>query len=781
MAKKKIKRQQPIKRKSPPRRPLYEIKGLLLIAVSLLLLLSLASFTDGNAETNWLGLLGYIMSWLSLYVFGVGSYIIALSLGWIGWRLLCNNPIEQKGIKVFYFVIFLSSTCILSSLASETTPQIGKHIGKFVYSEKISSFLPFSHNYVRYNFGGVPSYYIYRDIPAMNLRHILSNIGTGIIFSTMFIASFLLLTRIPITAPFHLLVKLMPPWRRNRDLNEKPRRFWPFIYSIPSRLWSIMPTLHRPSCKPLSSLSNPLSRKTEINVQTASTEELIPETTVNKDKKPTTPTASKKTVVARQRPAIEGDYSSYRLPPQNILTNIPQIDQSSIKKDLRYQAEVLEETLLSFGIEAKVGKINCGPTIISFEVHPAVGVKVQRIKSLENDIALNLQAHSIRIIAPIPGKAAVGIEIPNPQPQNVSLRGMLANYQRQQRKLQIPLLIGKTVSGENVIYDLTKMPHLIIAGATGSGKSVCINGIIMSILMNARPDEIKLMMIDPKKVELTPYNNLPHMIAPIITEPQGACEALRWLTREMEYRYEVFKQMGVRNITSFNSRKINSNLEEALDINIPKKMHYIVLIIDEMADLIIMSGNDIEMPLARLAQMARAVGIHVILATQRPSREIITGLIKANFPTRIGFKVSSRINSQIILDEVGAETLLGNGDMLLIPPGTSSIIRAQGAYVSDEDINKTISFISRQADSNYLIKSFETLASDTVAGSTSHRDDLYEKAQGIIKITGSASTTFLQRKLKIGYARAASLIDELEENGIVGPADGSKPRKVFIK
>lgn len=480
-----------------------------------------------------------------------------------------------------------------------------------------------------------------------------------------------------------------------------------------------------------------------------------------------------------------GDFTSYSIPSTNLLTSPKKFDQTSLKKDLKKQAEVLEETLLSFGIEAKVGQINCGPTITSFEVHPAIGVKVQRIKTLENDIALNMEAKSIRIIAPIPGKAAVGIEVPNSQPQEVSFKDMLTAYQQNAKKFHIPILLGKAVNGDYVMSDLTKMPHCIIAGATGSGKSVCINTIVMSILLNAKPDEIKLVMVDPKKVELTPYARLPHMLAPVITEPHGACAALRWMVKEMEKRYEILKQCGVRNIEGFNNRTVNKDFEESLNIEIPEKMPYIVGIIDELADLMMVASSDIETPIARIAQMARAVGIHLILATQRPSREVITGLIKANFPTRISFKVASRVNSQIILDETGAESLLGNGDMLFLPPGTSHLVRAQGAFIRDEDINHVVKHICDQAPPNYVIESFDAIGSISVDDPKGNKaveppsDQLYDQAMDIVLSTGNASTTFLQRKLKIGYARAASLMDQLELQGIVGPAEGSKPRKII--
>jgi S-DNA-T family DNA segregation ATPase FtsK/SpoIIIE len=494
---------------------------------------------------------------------------------------------------------------------------------------------------------------------------------------------------------------------------------------------------------------------------------------------------NKRELALEAQKVINGDFQGYKLPPPSLLTDAKKNDQGSLKKDLQQQAQILEETLLSFGIEAKVGQIYCGPTITSFEVHPAVGVKVQKIKALESDIALNLQAKSIRIIAPIPGKAAVGIEIPSPRPQEVSFKEMLIEYQQQGKKLQIPAFLGKTVSGEDVIADLVKMPHCIIAGATGSGKSVCINTVVMSILMTAKPDEIKLLMVDPKKVELTAYSQLPHMLSPVITEPAQAFAALNWLVKEMERRYNLLKKVGSRNIIGFNGRTPEEKKAEGEEQEeIPDKLPYIVAIIDELADLMMLSTHDLETPIARIAQMARAVGIHLILATQRPSREVITGLIRANFPTRIAFKVSSRVNSQIILDDTGAESLLGNGDMLFLPPGTSNLMRAQGAFIRDEDINKVVAFIAEQAPASYVISSFEAMVNELPSSSPQRSeeknlDSLYDQAVSIVRETGNASTTFLQRKLKIGYARAASLMDQLEKEGVVGPADGAKPRKII--
>jgi S-DNA-T family DNA segregation ATPase FtsK/SpoIIIE len=754
-----------------------EAKGLILLASAFFVLLCILSFHAGEPAKNWLGLFGHCISWVFSYLFGLGSYLVLAFVGWIGWRFLCGKKIPSFKSKCFYFCLFLISSCFLLNLIAETSSFFFQIFEEKIYAESIVLQHPYPHRHLRYNLGGVPCYFFYRDLPTFNLQQLLSNVGIGLTFSLSAFVSFLLLTEIrffPLLQRVGALLQFSAkkikehlatkpsseksspslPLRSPEEIEKTLQRSVPPIYSSKKEVETKIRTLNDASEKE--------EKKTNVHLSAPH---------------------SLKKIASAPSGKKSGDFTVYQLPPPSLLTNPKKVDLPSLKKDLRKQAEVLEESLMSFGIEAKVGEINCGPTITSFEVHPAVGVKVQKIKALENDIALNLQAKSIRIIAPIPGKAAVGVEIPSLYPQEVSFKEMLLSYQQNPRKFQIPVLLGKTVNGENVMSDLTKMPHCIIAGATGSGKSVCINTVIMSILMNARPDEIKFIMIDPKKVELTPYTALPHMIAPVITEAHGAYAALSWLVKEMQFRYDILKQLGLRNISAFNSRQINKELEASLSLPIPEKMSLIVAIIDEFADLMMASSSDLETPIARIAQMARAVGIHLILATQRPSREVITGLIKANFPTRIAFKVASRINSQIILDETGAESLLGNGDMLFLPPGSSHLMRAQGAYISDDDINKVISFIADQSPTNYLISSFDTMRKDEFSGEDSDegtpRDSLYEQALAVVVETKTASTTFLQRKLKIGYARAASLMDELEAKGVIGPQEGSRPRRVL--
>jgi DNA segregation ATPase FtsK/SpoIIIE, S-DNA-T family len=758
------------------------LQGMVVLLVSMVIALSLASFNHHAPSSNWLGLVGHSLGLILRFTFGVGSYLIIAFGLWLGWSWILRGEGRPLKATTIYFTLLLCSFCLLLNIIADSSPWIASLFHKIVH-------VSYSHDTsVRYNIGGVPFYYLYRDLPFLNLKLLLSSVGTALICTGIILISLFLLFDV------HLIIWGKAVAARIRtaafligrtvvNLCQKKQAPEPLLEplidtSVPPSPFSLRrEALQRPPAP----IARPVPRSApKAPPQERSEEEAADLPAPPKPAKP--PAVEKKQTAIEAQRVYNGDFKNYKLPPASLLTNAKKVDQSALKKGLSHQALTLEETLLSFGIEAKVGEIYCGPTITSFEVHPAIGVKVQKIKALENDLALNMQAKSIRIIAPIPGKAAVGIEIPNPQPQEVSFKEMLVAYQEKSAHLHIPVLLGKTVSGEDVTSDLSKMPHCIIAGATGSGKSVCVNSIIMSIIMNARPDEIKLLMVDPKKVELTPYSQLPHMLAPVITEPREACIALNWLVKEMERRYEIFKHLGMRNIVAFNSRQINEEKESSLGIEVPAKMSYFVAIIDELADLMMVSDCDIETPITRIAQMARAVGIHLILATQRPSREVITGLIKANFPTRIAFKVASRVNSQIILDDPGAETLLGNGDMLFLPPGSASLLRAQGAYVRDEDINRVIAFICEQAPPNYLIQSFQDKmdAYEDREDSDTPKDSLYEQARGIVVQTGNASTTFLQRKLKVGYARAASIMDELEANGIISTQEGSKPRRVLV-
>ncbi|MEO1773177.1 DNA translocase FtsK [Candidatus Enterococcus ferrettii] len=474
--------------------------------------------------------------------------------------------------------------------------------------------------------------------------------------------------------------------------------------------------------------------------------------------------------------SAEPEDHDYQLPPSSLLDSIPAADQSDEYKKIENNIKILEKTFESFGVEAKVVKASLGPSVTKFEIQPAVGVKVSKIVNLTDDIALALAAKDVRMEAPIPGKSLIGIEVPNSTISTVSFRDIIESQPNHPDKLlEVPL--GRDISGMVRTADLTKMPHLLIAGSTGSGKSVAINGIITSVLMRAKPNEVKMMMIDPKMVELNVYNGIPHLLTPVVTNPRKASQALHKVVQEMEERYEKFAATGVRNITGFNELVIQKNLEDGQNRPI---LPFIVVIVDELADLMMVASNEVEDAITRLAQMARAAGIHMILATQRPSVDVITGIIKANVPSRIAFAVSSGTDSRTIIDSNGAEKLLGRGDMLFLPMGENKPIRVQGAFISDHEVEEIVAFVSDQQEAHYEEKMMPT-EETTSSPSEVPQDDLYEEAKALVVEMQTASISLLQRRFRIGYNRAARIVDELEDNKVIGPSVGSKPREVYLQ
>nr|WP_255666619.1 DNA translocase FtsK [Halanaerobium polyolivorans] len=460
----------------------------------------------------------------------------------------------------------------------------------------------------------------------------------------------------------------------------------------------------------------------------------------------------------------EGEkHGDYTLPGISLLN-----DNGKKRAQLANKSQLLEETLSSFGVEAKVINVNHGPTITRYEIQPATGVKVSKIVTLSDDIALALAARDVRIEAPIPGKAAVGIEVPHGNDITVSFRDVVVSEEFQNSKGKLKLALGKGIDGDTVIFDLNKMPHLLVAGATGSGKSVCINTLISSILYRATPEEVKLLLVDPKKVELNIYQGLPHLITPVVTDPKKAANVLKLLVEEMEDRYDLFSKTSSRGIQSYNEQ-----CERKEDM-----LPYIVVVIDELSDLMMVAANEVEDNICRLAQMSRAAGIHLIIATQRPSVDVITGLIKANIPSRISFAVSSATDSRTILDMGGAEKLLGNGDMLFAPVGMQKPMRIQGAYLTDHELNKITDFVKSQAKTDYEIEKDDI--QEVELSLDDEQDELYEEAVKLV-VKYRASISMLQRRLHIGHSRAARLIDQMEEDGIVGPYAGSKAREVLVE
>lgn len=496
------------------------------------------------------------------------------------------------------------------------------------------------------------------------------------------------------------------------------------------------------------------------------------------------PTAKPKPAPVEEEPTPEADPDltsgtpvdpNYQLPTSELLKQVPPTDQTDEVNAIDANTKILKQTLDSFGVDAEVKNVSLGPSVTEYELHPAIGVKVSRIVNLADDLALALAAKGIRIQAPIPGKSLIGIEVPNKEVSTVAFRDVVeAQPAHPNKPLEVPL--GRNVTGEVVTMDLTKMPHLLIAGATGSGKSVAINGIITSMLMNARPDQVKLMLIDPKKVELSVYNGIPHLLTPVVSEPKKAARALHKVVAEMERRYELFSQFGQRKISGYNAfvRKANAQDDQARPT-----LPYIVVVVDELADLMMTVSNEVEDAIIRLAQMGRAAGVHMILATQRPSVDVITGLIKANVPSRIAFAVSSGIDSRTILDTNGAEKLLGRGDMLYQPVDANSPVRVQGAFIPDEDVANVVDFIKQQQTADYdedMMVTDEELKQEEAGDSD---DDLFDDALAFVVDQQKASTSLLQRRFRIGYNRAARIMDDLEQRGYIGPQEGSKPRQVY--
>lgn len=472
------------------------------------------------------------------------------------------------------------------------------------------------------------------------------------------------------------------------------------------------------------------------------------------------------------------DYTKYKLPSMSLLKMQGKGSVSANNKKAAIEAgNKLVQILEEFGVKATLVDTHIGPSVTKFELKPDLGVKVSKISNLQNDIKMALAAKDIRIEAPIPSKSAVGIEIPNVDKTLVGLRELLRNVPDKYENSKLLFALGKDLLGQPVYGELNKMPHLLIAGATGSGKSVCVNSIIISLLMRARPDEVKLLLIDPKKVEFTAYQNIPHLIGPIINDGDEANAALKVIVEEMDRRYDLFSKAGVRNISGYND-KVQQFPEEGRE-----KLPWIVVIIDELADLMLVAAKEVEGSIQRITQLARAAGIHLVVATQRPSVDVITGLIKSNIPSRIAFAVSSAVDSRTILDQQGAEKLLGMGDMLYIPIGEQAPIRVQGVYVSDEEVNNVTEYVSRQGHPKFddAFIRLQMIPDSTNAVGLDSNDPLYEEAKQFVITSQKASTSLIQRKFSIGYQRAARLIDMMEENGVVGPSRGSKPREVYMK
>ena len=755
-----------------------EVIGVLFLLIGLFTLISLLFFhpSDHSFYTtypnqdyrNITGIAGVYLAHYLHFTFGLSSFSIAsLFLFWSSCFFLQKVP-QKKWIEFVGIAIsILSISSLFSLIATE--------------GWKVKA-------------GGVIGYFV-----ATSLEKYFGVIG-GLIISFCFLALSLVLATDFLLYP---LFERLIAWIQNKTENindllpakkitfgpKKSAQPKPSAKSLIQKLLAAKVKKYELDSE-LGDKALPRKNKTVEETETSFKEALNSAVKIKK-LKDTFSAKTEKTLAASEvkKNQIESPSPAHDISPfahDNIDTSytLPSVDwlkrpthAIAIEDDLQANSRILEETLRDFGVEVKVVEIEQGPVITRYEILPAPGVKVTRIVSLSDDLALALKATSVRFITPIPGKSAIGIEIPNSSTSMVYLRELLEVEEFRSGGAKLPLVLGKDTSGKPMIADLTEMPHLLIAGTTGSGKTVCVNSIIMGLLYSKTPYQLRFVMVDPKMVEMAAYKGLPHMLTPVVTDVRKASITLNWLVTEMERRYQIFAQCGTRNIQAFNTRKILPDVPDNLEI--PKNLPYIVLVIDELADLMAVAQDKVENAITRLAQLSRAVGIHLILATQRPSVDVITGVIKANFPARISFKVSSKVDSRTVLDINGADKLLGKGDMLFMKPGDPKPTRGQSTWVSDDEINETVQFIKKQQGPQYITE-IEAATEGKTTGRQMEKDEIYDEAVQVVLETRQASVSVLQRKLRLGYGRAARIIDMMEQEGIVGPYQGSKPREIYV-
>lgn len=755
---------------------LKEIYGVIWIGISIILMFSL--------YTNWAGYLSVISKDIFVNLLGVGAFTLPIYMIYVIIKL---NFLKEKKILNAKFVgvtIVVITTMLLIQLLDM------KSIDTNNFMNTISNIIN-SQNEIT---GGIIGFII-----VFPIYKLVGSIGLYIIFIiAYFIASVLIFDYSinDLKKLFKLLINNKTNVRNsiskkggsdskkikikvNNEESEKEE----FLKNIESKI-KILDFMKN---TPKSSIE--LEEKSEIKINTDSREnadikvqhhKLDDKFKTQKIKKieGNSPIRGNEDVISKTQEIQSKTYQNkkYVRPNADLLninTNL-KLDKNE-KKELLENADKLEKTLLSFGVEAKILEVTKGPSVTRFELQPKAGIKVSKIVNLSDDIALGLAAKGVRIEAPIPGKSAIGIEVPNKEQTPVFFREILESNEFKNNNYKVACALGKDITGKCIVTDISKMPHVLIAGATGSGKSVCINTLIVSVLYKYSPEDVKLLMVDPKVVELSVYNGIPHLLIPVVTDPKKAAAALNWAVNEMTRRYKLFADNGVRNVDSYNELVKKGVIDE--------KLPYIVIIIDELADLMMACPRDVEDYICRLAQMARAAGMHLVIATQRPSVDVITGLIKANVPSRISFAVSSQVDSRTILDSTGAEKLLGKGDMLFYPVGESKPKRVQGAFISEEEVENVVSFIKDiKSDSKCESEILEYInsASDTSIKSNEDCDELLDEAIKIVVETGQVSTSYLQRRLRIGFNRAARIVEELEKNRIISARDGNKPRQVLM-
>jgi S-DNA-T family DNA segregation ATPase FtsK/SpoIIIE len=738
-----------------------EISGLVWMAAGLFLLLSLVSFNNNDPSfnnnldptliSNFCGKVGAYVSDLFYQVIGLPAMMIPFACLLFAWRLLKFRDLHPRTYKIVAFIVMLISIAGLISLKIEKVALFGQTLNQA---------------------GGFIGFFL-----ASTLKSWFNLTGAAIFLIVFLSVSSMLVARFSMVLFLEGLLTALAAGMEKRREARKARRALKEA-DKPKKVKE--PVIRAPQPAPA-----PVIKESKKN--------------------------SKKKAQANQEAFDFLEPSgTYHPPSLSLLDHDGEATKPVDKEALMMNARLLEKKLLDFNVEGDVSEVKPGPVVTMYEFAPAPGVKVNKIAGLSDDLSMALKALSIRIVAPIPGRGVVGIEIPNRDREMVYLKEIFATDEFQKTGGRLPLALGKDIFGHTVVADLAKMPHLLVAGSTGTGKSVSINAMILSLLYRADPRDVRVIMVDPKMLELSMYEGIPHLLLPVVTNPKKASLALNWAVREMERRYKLMSDKGVRNIDGYNrklakeEKEKNSKRQQQLDNDdvvdlmeedLPEveiaegevlehgHLPYIVVIVDELADLMMVAGREIEESIARLAQMARAAGIHLILATQRPSVDVITGLIKANFPTRLSFKVFSRTDSRTILDQMGAETLLGNGDMLFLPPGTGAVQRVHGAFVSEIEVQRVVDFLKKQGEPDYdksILEASAASASGSGDGDDEY-DEKWDEALAVIANAKQASISMLQRRLRLGYNRAARMIEKMEAEGIVGPSDGtSRPREVFI-
>lgn len=716
-----------------------DIKGILLITIGILTFLSIFM-------TKTTGIVGQTIKRLLFALIGLGAYVFPFLVLFIGICYLAKRGNISFNKKFYGIMILIVNTLLFIQMIVIDTYYINNNVSLGI--KKLFNTSDIYH-------GGIISYLI--DIP---LYRLFGATGCYIIFFAIYIICFIVISQFSLSE-----------YTANLRENYKKRRELAIKEAAVSETEAVPETTNT---------SKSLTEAEKENSKIKIIDFMKKNDLLEKNKKElSSPIIEDSSNIQKELEKEILQHSSttnvdYKSPSVELLNSNNNLKlNKDDKKELLNNANKLVETLSSFGVDAKVIQVTKGPSVTRFELQPSAGVKVSKIVNLADDIALNLAASGVRIEAPIPGKAAIGIEVPNKDLLPVSLREVIESEEFASSKNNLSFCLGKDIAGNCVVSDMTKMPHLLIAGATGSGKSVCINTLIVSLLYKYSPEQVKLLLIDPKVVELNVYNGIPHLLIPVVTEPKKAAGALNWAVNEMTKRYKLFADNNVRNIEGYNELVEKGILKDKLPL--------IVMIIDELADLMMVCPNDIEDYIGRLAQMARAAGMHLVIATQRPSVDVITGVIKANIPSRISFAVSSQIDSRTILDSSGAEKLLGKGDMLFYPVGEAKPMRIQGAFISEGEVEKVVNFIKDQGEEiQYRTEILDQINTSTTKFDTDDLDELFFEAANIGIDLDQISTSLLQRKLKIGYSRAARIIDQMEEKNIISPRDGTKARKVLV-